>query len=336
MKFLENISLKNHSTMRLGGNARFLCEIESEEDLLDALKFCQENSLNFKVIGEGSNLIWPDRGYDGLVIVNKIEHFEINGTEVTIGSGVEWDSAVKQTIDLGLSGIEFLSLIPGTCGATPVQNVGAYGKEIKDVLVSLRAYDTNISNFVELSNADCIFGYRSSRFNKADAGRYIITSITLELSKENPTPPFYESLQRYLEVHNVPIYTPQVVRDAVIAVRTAKLPDPDFVANNGSFFSNPIIDSSKFDILKIKYPEIVGWPMSDGVKLSSAWMIENAGFKDHHDKETGMATWSKQPLVLINESAKATDDLIKFRNRIVEAVSEKFGVLLEQEPELVN
>ncbi len=336
MKYLEKISLKNYSTMRLGGNARYLCEVHSEDDLLQALDFAQKKSLMIKVIGEGSNIIWSEHGYDGLVIVNKILKFDINGTEVTIGAGVEWDSAVAQTVDEGLSGIELLSLIPGTTGATPVQNVGAYGREISDVLVSLRAFDAKIGDFVEISNAECAFGYRSSRFNQADAGRFIITSITLGLSEKNPSPPFYESLQRFFDVNKVPEYTPKVVRDAVVAVRTAKLPDPDVIANNGSFFSNPVVDFEKFELLKIKFPEIVGWTAKDGIKISAAWIIEKAGLKDFHDPDTGMATWAAQPLVLINESAKTTDDLIKFRNKIIETIQEKFEITLKQEPELVN
>ena len=322
--------------MRLGGDAQYMCEIQTEEELIEALDFANTNSLKFKVIGSGSNLIWSDQGYNGLVIVNKIQHFEIRDTQVIIGAGMDWDKSVEKTVESGLSGIEFLSLIPGTVGATPVQNVGAYGREISDVLVSLRAYDTNIGDFVEITNAECDFGYRSSRFNQADTGRFIITSINLNLSHDHPTPPFYESLQRHFEANNATEYTAKVVREAVTAVRTAKLPDPDYVANNGSFFSNPIVDNEKFDYLKLKFPEIVGWPVKGGVKISSAWMIEKAGFKDFHDVQTGMATWAAQPLVLINESAKTTDDLIKFKDKITKAVRQKFDILLEQEPELVK
>lgn len=336
MNFLENISLKKYSTMRLGGTARYLCEVHSEDDLLEALKFAQQNSLLFKAIGEGSNLIWSEKGFDGLVIVIQILGFNIDGAKVTIGAGEDWDSVVQQTVDRELSGIEFLSLIPGTTGATPVQNVGAYGQEIKDVLISLRAYDTSINAFIDLTNTECDFGYRTSRFNREDAGRFIITFISINLSQNRPSPPFYESLQRYFDTNSVSEYTPKIVREAVITVRTAKLPDPDYIANNGSFFSNPVIDSQKFDYLKLKFSEIIGWPVNGGVKISAAWMIDMAGFKDFHDEETGMATWAAQSLVLINESAKTTDDLIKFRDKITKAVMIKFEIMLDQEPELVN
>jgi len=336
MTISENVSLKNYSTMRLGGNARYLCEIHTENDLLQALEFATNNNLKFKVIGSGSNLIWPDNGFDGLVIVNKIENFKIDGTQVEIGAGEDWDSVVEKTVNNNLSGIEFLSLIPGSTGATPVQNVGAYGCEIKDVLVSLRAYDTEQNQIVEITNVECGFGYRSSRFNGVDSGRFIITSIKLQLSSDNPAPPFYDSLQKYFELNNISTYSPQAIREAVISVRTAKLPDPDYVANNGSFFSNPIIDSTDFENIKIVFPEIVGWPFEDGIKVSAAWLIENSGFKDFHDAETGLATWATQPLVIINEHANSTADLVKFRDKIIKAVYDKFRILLQQEPELVE
>lgn len=322
--------------MRLGGSARFLCEIYNEEGLIEALDYAKNASLKYKVIGSGSNLIWPDHGYSGLIIVNKISGYSNKESVVTIGAGMSWDEAVMKTVDSGLSGIEQLSLIPGTTGATPVQNVGAYGREISDVLISLRVYDSQLECFDTLSSSDCDFGYRSSRFNGDDEGRFIIISITLQLTTEHPKPPFYDSLQRYLDEHDISNYTPQNIRDAVIAVRTAKLPDPDVISNNGSFFANPIIDTDEFKKLVEKYPQIVSWKHGESVKLSAAWLIEQAGFKDFHDAETGMATWATQPLVLINEHAKSTADLQRFKTKIVQAVEGMFDITLIQEPELVD
>lgn len=322
--------------MRLGGTARYYCEIHSEQEVLEVVSFIQGHDVRLKVIGTGSNLIWPDEGFDGLVVLNKIDGFKIEGSQITIGAGVDWDEAVAQSVEAGLSGIEFLSLIPGTAGATPIQNVGAYGREIKDVLVSVHAYDLTMESFIDIPNADCGFGYRRSRFNREDSGRFIITSITLKLTREAPKPPFYDSLQAYLEDHSITDYTPQIIRTAVIAVRTSKLPDPDHVANNGSFFANPIVDSEAFGDLKRRFPDIVGWPSGNEVKLSAAWLIEQAGFKDYHDDSTGMATWHKQPLVLVNEHAHFTADLETFKHRIMSAVQEKFGITLEQEPETVR
>jgi UDP-N-acetylmuramate dehydrogenase len=158
----------------------------------------------------------------------------------------------------------------------------------------------------------------------------------LRLKKSNPSPPFYDALAKYFGEHNVTEYTPTTVREAVIAIRSSKLPDPALVANNGSFFTNPIIDQSKFDGLKQKYPEIKGWAAKDGrVKVAAGWLVEQAGFKGVHDEQTGMATWDKQALVLVNEHAKNTADLLAFRQKIIDKVNEMFGLILEQEPELL-
>lgn len=335
MLILENAPLSEHSTMRLGGPAKYLCEVKSEEDLIEAIEFAHKNNEKLRIIGAGSNIIWNDEGFDGLVIVNELQKFEINNTEVSIGSGVVWDTAVAKTVEAGLSGIEFLSLIPGSSGATPVQNVGAYGAEISDVLVSLRAYDQKTSNFVEILNKDCGFGYRTSRFKTTDSGRFLITEIKLKLSERKPNPPFYDSLQKYLDDKNIVEYTPQIIRNAVIDIRSNKLPDPATTANNGSFFANPIIDSDIYNKIFKKYPDIKAWDYKGKKKLAAGWLVEKAGYSDRHDKLTGMATWGPQSLVLVNENAEHTSDLIEFRDEIIKSVEEKFGVTLEQEPEII-
>lgn len=323
--------------MRLGGTARYCTHINTEAELLEAIAWADEKKLKLKVIGSGSNIIWSDDGFDGLVAVMAIKSVEILGeAQVCIGAGHNWDEAVEQTVKAGLSGIETLSYIPGTAGATPVQNVGAYGQEISKVLVSLRAYDRQARKFVVINNADCAFGFRSSRFKTSDKDRFIIVSITLQLSAEPPSPPFYESLQCYLDENKIYQYSSQNIRDAVIAIRTDKLPDPHEFANDGSFFVNPIINSVQFEKLKSKYPDIKAWPLPDEkFKVSAGWLIEQAGFKNYHDKETGMATWAKQALVLINENAKTTKDLLSFKQKIVSAIKNKSGITLEQEPELI-
>lgn len=335
MLILENVPLSEHSTMRLGGPAKYLCVVKSEKDLSEAIDFTKKNDLKMRIVGSGSNIIWSDEGFDGLVIVNEIEKFVINDTTVTIGSGVNWDDAVKKTVDANLSGIEYLSLIPGSSGATPVQNVGAYGAEIGDVLVSLRAYDSKEDSFVEILNNDCGFGYRTSRFKTTDSGRFLITEITLRLSKEYPKPPFYDSLQKYLDDQKITEYTPKTIRQAVIKIRSSKLPDPEKTANNGSFFANPIVDLETYNRLLENFPNLKAWDYNGKKKLAAGWLVENAGFSDKHDKNTGMATWSTQSLVLVNENAKHTSDLIEFRDKIVNSVKDKFGVILEQEPEII-
>lgn len=340
MNIQQNVSLSNFSTMRLGGTAAFMTDITSRIELEQALAWAEERSLPVIMIGGGSNIIWKDEGFPGLVIVNKIMRFEEqeDGGDyyVTIGSGENWDEAVARTVAKGITGLECLSLIPGTAGATPVQNVGAYGQEIGNVLVSVEAYDSQTKTFVSIPGFECNFGYRTSRFKTTDRGRFFITAITVHLAKGNPQPPFYKALERYFTDNNITEYTPQTVRDAVIAIRQSKLPDPAQVANNGSFFANPIIDEGTFAQLQADFPEVPHWPMDGNrIKIPAAWLLEQAGFKDFHDPETGMGTWPAQPLVLVNEEAKTTAQLVSFKQKIVSTVEQKFGITLEQEPELL-
>ena len=337
MHIQKNVPLSKYSAMRLGGQAANLATVASLGELIETLNWAEQNQQEVKVIGDGTNIIWQDSGFDGLVIVNKLMGFELSGDGVVKASaGENWDSVVKRTVEQGWSGLECLSAIPGTAGATPVQNVGAYGQEISKVLVEVEAYDTKAKKTVSISGADCGFGYRSSRFKSSDKGRFIILSITLKLKKDAPTPPFYESLQQYLDANNIKEYTPQTIRDAVVVIRAEKLPDPSLVANNGSFFTNPVVDKNLADELSKKYPALQSWPNGEQVKLPAAWLVEQAGFpKDTHDPETGMATWKNQALVLVNEKAKSSADLLKFKQKIVDAVQNKFGITLEQEPELI-
>lgn len=328
--------------MRLGGNARYAAEVTTREELKQAIDFAISNNLGWTVIGIGSNIVWRDEGFDGLLIINRIPGWEVNERDdenvyITIGAGEMWDGVVERTVALGLTGIEALSLIPGTAGATPVQNVGAYGQDISQVLLSVEAYDVQAGKFVFLSKYDCKFGYRDSVFKHEGRGRYAIAAITLHLLKSKPEPPFYDALARYFVENNITDITGNAVREAVITIRSGKLPDPAKVANNGSFFANPIIDDSKFIQIKANYPDIAAWPLDGGLaaKVSAAWLIERAGFKDAHDKVTGMGTWPQQPLVLVNEAAKSTADLISFRDKLVAKVQEMFGITLQQEPELL-
>lgn len=341
MNILENISLADHSTMGLGGLAKYLTTIENNMELLEALSWAQTNNQPVIMIGTGSNIVWKDEGYPGLVIVNNIQRYETFNEDneniyVTAGAGENWDTVVERTSQAGLTGIEALSLIPGTTGATPVQNVGAYGQEISQTLTTIEAFDTQQSDFVTIRGDDCGFGYRTSRFKTNDRGRFYITAITLHLRKANPQTPYYARVQSYFEEHGISDITPQVLRNAVIDIRQSKLPDPAIVKNNGSFFANPIISNDDLVRIHAGYPEMPAWTQEDGrAKIPAAWLIEQAGFKDFHDPQSGMATWPNQPLVLVNESAKTTADLLKFRKQILDAVNAKFGITLIQEPELL-
>ncbi len=341
MKVLENISLADYSTMGLGGAAKYLTTAETNMELLEALSWAQERKLQIMMIGDGSNIVWKDEGFDGLIIVNKIERYETFNEDdtdyyITAGAGENWDTVVERTAQAGLTGIEALSLIPGTVGATPVQNVGAYGQEISQTLTTIEAFDLEHGDFVNLRGDDCAFGYRTSRFKTVDRGRFFITAITLHLRKANPEGPFYASAQKYLDENGITEVTPQALRNAVIAVRQSRLPDPTEVRNNGSFFANPIIKTDDLVRIRAGYPKIPSWTLENGdAKISAAWLMEQAGFKDYHDEATGMATWPAQPLVLVNEKAKSTADLLTFKQNIVDTVNKKFGITLIQEPELL-
>lgn len=327
--------------MRLGGVAAYAVDIHDRYELAEAIAWAEGRNLPVIMIGGGSNIIWRDEGFPGLLLINKIRRFEEQQEDdenyyVTIGAGENWDEAVAKTTGKGMTGIEALSLIPGTAGATPVQNVGAYGQEIAQTLVTVEAYDRQAKQMVNLQNFECGFGYRASRFKTADKGRFFITAITLHLLHRNPSPPFYNAVQQYFDQHGIREYTPQSLRDAVIAIRSSKLPDPAQVANNGSFFANPIIEEWQLGQLTADYGTVPHWPTDDGrVKIPAAWLLEQAGFKDMHDAETGMSTWPMQPLVLVNEHATSTAQLIAFKQKIGTAVQQKFNITLEQEPELL-
>jgi UDP-N-acetylmuramate dehydrogenase len=341
VQLLEQVKLADHSTMRLGGIAAYAVEIHNRIELLEALSWAQEKNIPVIMIGGGSNVVWRDEGFSGLLVINKIEHYDAyeeseNNIYVTVGSGEVWDTVVKRSVEAGLTGVEALSLIPGSAGATPVQNVGAYGQEIGNVLLSVEAFDTQAGDYVTIAASDCGFGYRMSRFNSIDRGRFYITGITLHLLRDTMKPPFYGALQSYFEATKSTDYSPQAIRNAIISIRSAKLPDPAKIANNGSFFANPIINEDQFNYIAENYVAVPHWSVGTGsVKISAAWLIEQAGLKDIHDSETGMATWAHQPLVLINEHAKNTADLLKFKQKIIDTVKEKFNIELSQEPELL-
>lgn len=342
MYILENTPLSTLSTMRLGGNARYMTDVNDRKDVQEAYRWAKEQNLPVIMIGEGSNIIWTDGGFNGLVLVNKILGFDIYEEDeeniyVTVGAGEHWDDVVERVVERGFSGIEQLSLVPGTAGATPVQNVGAYGREIADVLTTVEAFDTKEEKFVTIMASDCEFGYRTSRFKTSDKNRYLITAITIRVNKLLPKPPFYSAIEKYFEENSISVYSPALIRKAVIAIRMSKLPDPTKVANVGSFFHNPVVESSKASLLSNQYENLPHWPIDNNhAKLSAAWLIEQAGFKDFHHKETGMSTWPTQPLVFVNEKAVSTADLLKFKMLVVEKVKKKFDVDLVQEPELIG
>lgn len=341
MRILKDVSLKLYSTMRLGGTADFVCEAKTKSDLVEAENWAEARSLPIRVIGSGSNIIWRDEGFKGLLVINKIRGFkniseDDESATYQIGAGENWDLIVEQLVGLGLSGVECLSLIPGTVGATPIQNVGAYGQEISETLTELEAYDRMEKSFVKLASEQCAFGYRTSRFKTIDNGRFLISSVTLRLSKSAPSGPYYEALQKYLDDKKIANPTISQIRQAVIAIRSQKLPDPSKVANNGSFFANPVVPKNIYEQIKKKHKDVKAWEAGDNnYKISAAWMVEKAGFKGKLDPATGMTSWKDQALVLVNKRARTTQNLLDYQQKITDSVLEIFGVQLEREPELL-
>ncbi len=336
MNIRTNIPLKNLTTMKLGGPAKFFAEVHSVQELNDYYVDAEAKNVPIFVLGGGSNVIAHDEGFNGLVLRMRIPGFEVisddlNNTVIKVGAGEQWDDVVKRTVDMNLSGIEALSAIPGTAGAAPVQNIGAYGQEIAETLVELEAYDSQTHQVVTLQNAECEFSYRHSIFRGGSQGRYVITSITLKLSKTLPAPPFYDALQKYFDEHLVSIYTQKTVRDAVIAIRADKLPDPTQQPNSGSFFKNALIEDWLLPDLQARFPAIKTYEMGNGtVKVPTGWLIETAGLKGQVFH--GMRVHDKNAVVLINESAKSYADLAAAREEIATKVRDTFRITIEQEP----
>ncbi|MGB4758451.1 MAG: UDP-N-acetylmuramate dehydrogenase [Candidatus Saccharimonadales bacterium] len=342
MKLMQNVSLADYSSMQLGGTAQYVIEAMSHDELIEALEFAKKHDLPVRMIGGGSNIIWRDEGFAGVLLLSSIKCFEKIAEDATsatykVGAGEILDDIISRTTKFGLSGIEALSLIPGTVGATPVQNVEAYGQEISQTLVELEAYDSQSGEFVTLQNSECDFSYRSSRFKTYDNGRFFITYLTLRLRKNHLQPPYHQGLQTYVDQWGKTDYSPAALREYVIDIRSQKLPDPSKVANNGSFFNNAIIPREQFDALYAEYPDIQHYPMPDGqVKIPARWLIENSGFSaGFQDAATGCGLWPGQALVVVNYTAKSTQDLETFAKMITDAVHAKFGISLKQEPELL-
>jgi UDP-N-acetylmuramate dehydrogenase len=336
MEVHTNIPLKNFTTMKLGGPARFMVEARTPEEVKAVYDNAVSKNLPIFILGGGSNVIAKDDGFPGIVIRVRIPGFEIiaddiNTTTIKIGAGENWDVVVKRTVDMHLSGIEAMSMIPGTTGATPIQNVGAYGQEIADTLVSLEAYDSQTKSFVVLENTACGFSYRDSIFRGDQKNRYVITSVTLKLSKSLPQAPFYDALQTYFDTHNIHMFTGETVRNAVIAIRSEKLPDPSLRPNTGSFFKNALVDNWRLDELQKTFPDMKVFDMGNGTsKVPTGWLIEKAGLKGQllH----GMRVHDKNALVLINESASGYADLAAARNEIIGSVRDTFRIQIQQEP----
>lgn len=331
-----NIPLKNYTTMKVGGSTRFMTDVHTPEEVELAVTNAQAQGLAIYILGGGSNSIARDDVFNGIVIRPRImgitEVEDAPGYKVfTVGAGENWDNFVKMSVEQGLSGIEALSAIPGTVGAAPVQNIGAYGQDVAETIVSLTAYDSQAKQHVVLQNADCQFAYRDSIFRGSEQGRYIIESVTFRLSKDPPTPPYYKAVEDYFAKHNISLVTPGELRAAVIAIRTDKLPDPTTTPNAGSFFKNPVVEDWQFQELIAAHPDMPSYDMPDNKhKIPAGWLIEQVGMKG---KAIGAITvHEKNAVVLKNTGATSYSDLAAARDTISGAVRDTFRIQLEQEP----
>ena len=336
MDIHSDISLKNYTTMRLGGPARFMAPVSTAEEVASLYHNAKKQNVPVFILGGGSNVIVRDEGYDGVVLFNRIKGFNVLSDDnssviIQIGAGEIWDEVVARTVEMGLTGIEALSAIPGTAGAAPVQNIGAYGQEVADTLVSVEAYDSKQEKMVTLTLEECKLSYRHSIFRGDEMGRYCITSITLKLYHAAPKPPFYAGLQQYFDDNNVTIFTPAAIREAVMAIRADKLPNPKERPNAGSFFKNAVIEKWQYDDLKTEFPDMPSYDMPDNkYKIPTGWLIEQAGLKG--ELLHGMRIHDKNALVLINESASGYADLAQARAEIIQKVYDIFRISIEQEP----
>ncbi len=335
MNIRKDIKLSNYTTLKIGGVARYFVEIGTRQDLREAVSFAKSKKLSIFVIGEGSDILISDKKFNVLVIklTNKDMHFK--GGHVVSSAGIKWDRLVQTCVDKSLQGIECLSGIPGTVGAAPVQNVGAYGQELKDTLVKVEVYDVKTDEFKSLNNKDCTFSYRESIFKNPNyKNRYIIFEVTLKLKEKGTPNVSYESLKKYLSDNKIKTINLIEVRDAILVIRHQKLDDPMEIPNAGSFFKNPIIEVREFENIQKKFPDIPNFTNGKQIKLFAGWLIEKCEWKGKKIREVGVS--KRNALVLINYGKGTAEDMEKLARKVTENVYQKFGIMLESEVQYVN
>ncbi len=345
MKILEHVPLASYTTFKIGGPARFFCVCANELDLVEAVIYAKSKDLPIFVLGGGSNILISDEGFTGMVIKMEIKGIEYQGANpdgtvcVSAAAGETWDDLVNDTVGRGLYGLENLSAIPGSVGATPVQNIGAYGREASEVIESVRVLDTHTLQLFDLSNSECHFSYRDSVF-KHVKGRYVITRVDFNLSPIGKPDIEYKELKNYFAPKfSDPAFTGPTlkeVRQAVIDVRWGKLPDWKLWGTAGSFFKNPMISTEHFSDLKQKYPEIMGFPEANGlIKVSLAWILD----KVCNVKGLcvgNVCTYDKQALVVVTKPGAAASEVVELTHELMRRTKEKTGIEIEAEVEWVN
>ncbi len=330
----ENVPLAPQTTLKVGGAARFFVSVTTVPELVHAISFAKEKSLPIFILGGGSNILVDDGGFSGLVIKIDIRgvSYEEKGDTVfiTVAAGESWDALVADTVSRGLWGIENLSGIPGTVGAAPIQNIGAYGTEIENVIEHVHVFDRSTGEEKHLTREQCSFAYRDSIFKHEEGARYVVTAVTLRLSR-TPTPNIsYKDLTEYFK-NTTRVPTLQEIRDAVLSIRAKKFPNLRMVGTAGSFFKNPIISSHAFTQLRTLFPDVPGFPTTDGrIKVPLGWIFDH-GFGLRGHREGNVSLFEQQALVLVANEGATAREVSAFAERITATVKEKIKIDIEWE-----
>lgn len=321
------------STFGLKSVASEVVYVTTIETLRETLPRIQKTSTPFIVIGGGSNSLFAPVISKTLVVM-AITGISYAADTVTAYAGVVWDDLVRDTIQKGYGGLEALSAIPGSVGAAPIQNIGAYGTEVSEHIVDVTAYDIAADSFITISGHDCGFGYRTSNFKTIWAGKYIVLAVTLRLATHTVAHIAYPGIEAFLPADQV--LTPTVVRDAVIAIRWSKLPKPEVLPNVGSFFHNPIVAAATAQSLQQLFPAMPTYPtdQENFIKLSAGWLIDQCGWKGKQNGTVGM--YEKNALVMVNYGDATLDDVLRLQSAIQDSVQKTFGVMLTREPAIIQ
>lgn len=333
LQIKQNVSLKAYNTFAVEAIATSFIEIFNEEELLELFSTGSFRSKKFLILGGGSNMLFT-KDFDGLVVKVNLKGIESKIIEdvvlVSAGAGESWNNLVSYCVTNNLAGLENLTLIPGTVGASPVQNIGAYGVELKDVFESCRAFEVSTGEFKIFNLDDCKFDYRDSIFKSELKDKFIITSVTFRLSPEAKINTSYGAIETELQHRGIDNATIKDVSEAVAHIRVSKLPDPSTIGNAGSFFKNPLIDKKSFQTLLDEHPDVVAYPMPNGqIKLAAGWLIEQCGFKGKVVGNTG--SWKNQALVLVNHGNATGKEIFAYSTQIIDTVQSTFGVTLNRE-----
>ena len=347
MRILENVALAPYTTLQIGGPARYFVEAGQEAEILEALSYAQQHSLEVFVLGGGSNLVVADSGWRGLVLkiaITGIHAEKESGKRLFVaGAGEDWDKLVAYSVVQNCSGIECMSGIPGTVGGTPVQNVGAYGQEVAETITSVRVIDTISARVRDLTAPECSFSYRSSIFNASEKGRYIVTRVSYLLTQNGAPKLEYADLKRYFGSQTS---TPSLkqLREAVRKIRSSKgmlITGEDADSRSaGSFFKNPIVTRAEYERIvalpTCKDQKPPSFPAPEGmVKISAAWLVENSGFqKGYTEGRVGISR--KHSLAIVNRGGATAEEVVRLKSKVQQAVLRVFGVQLHPEPVFIG